>query len=168
MGKTSGGNRTLKSGSREYIARRKEVAEMIASGKYSSVTMSESGGGYVAIEKSSQRHKPEEIEAANHLAKKGYKVILKDEAGQVKTPDGYLFTASFEQRTPTQASVHKALEHAKIKNADIALIYDKHHIYHRADIDKGLERYELYNEYRFKQIIVVSKDGEVHRHRHNK
>lgn len=65
--------------------------------------------------KSSAKHKPEEIEAATILANKGYKVTRKDEAGEVKTPDGYLFTASFEQRTPTRASVKKALGHASEK-----------------------------------------------------
>ena len=167
MAKTSGGNRALKKDSREYRKRQIEVVTMLASGKYSSVTMSDKTGGYVAIEKSSQRHKPEEIEAATHLANKGYKVILKDEAGQVKTPDGYLFTASFEQRTPIQTSVNRALEHARDKRVDVALIYDKNHIYHRADIDKGLIKYEHYNKYRFKQIIVISKDGKIHRHKHN-
>lgn len=51
MAKTSGGNRQLKQGSREYRKRQIEVVMMLASGKYSSVTMSEKGGGFVAIEK---------------------------------------------------------------------------------------------------------------------
>lgn len=88
MAKTSGGVRTLKIGSREYRKRESEVNDMIASGKYQSVKMS-SGGGYVAVEKSTFKHKPEELEAANILAGKGYKVILKNESGIGKTPDGY-------------------------------------------------------------------------------
>lgn len=168
MAKTSGGNRALTKGSREYRKRQIEVVTMLASGKYSSVTISEKGGGFVAIEKSSKRHKPEEIEAATILANKGYKVTLKDEAGQVKTPDGYLFTASFEQRTPTRASVKKALGHASEKNADIALIYDKFHIYHREDINRGIKEYELKNRYRFQRIMVITSDGRIHRHKHNK
>jgi hypothetical protein len=167
MAKTSGGNRALTKGSREYRKRQTEVVTMLASGEYSSVTMSEKGGGFVAIEKSSKRHKPEEIEAATILADKGYKVKLKNEAGTATTPDGELFSISFEQRTPTSSSVNKALEHAKKKGADIALIYDKNHIYHRADIDSGIKEYESLNNYRFKQIIVVTKDRKVHRHRHN-
>ena len=88
MGKTSGGNRILKTGSREYRRRGKEVEEMLVSGKYSSVSLSVKGEGYVAIEKSPAKHKPEEIEAATILANRGYKVILKNEAGQTRTPDG--------------------------------------------------------------------------------
>lgn len=44
------------------------------------------GGKYVAIEKSPERHKPEELETARILTDKGYKVVLKNESGQVRTP----------------------------------------------------------------------------------
>lgn len=100
MAKTSGGVRTYKQGTSTYQKRQAEVAAMRASGRYSSVEMGK-GGGYVAIEKSLARHKPEELEAARILADKGYKLVLKNEAGSERTVDGYLFTASFEQRTPT-------------------------------------------------------------------
>ena len=171
MAKVSGGTRILKSGSKEYKNREKEVADMLASGKYSSVTMSEKGGGYVAIEKSSAKHKVEEIEAANILANKGYKVILKDEVSDIKTPDGYLFKASFEQRTPQKdgfRNVNKNLEHAKFKNAEISVIYDKYNKYNRKDIDEGIKYYESVNKYRFKEIIVITQDERVHKHKHNK
>ena len=84
MSKTIGGVRNLSSGGTAYRNRVAEAAEMRASGKYSSVTMAEKGTGYIAIEKSSAKHKPEELEAAMHLANKGYKVVLGNEAGQHK------------------------------------------------------------------------------------
>ena len=162
----------MTNGSREYASRQKEVGEMRASGKYSSVEMSRKGGGYVAIEKSKFPHKPEEIEAAHHLANKGYKVILKDEGGDMKTPDGYIFSFSFEQRTPTSAKgekgFNKALEHAKIKRSEVALVYDKYGLYTKEDAKAGVLRYESHNSYRFKRIIVVSARGNVHVHKHNK
>ena len=133
--------------------------------------MAENGTGWVAIEKSSIRHKPEEIEAANHLANKGYKVTLADEAGSEIVKDGKLFTASFEQKTPTaqgEKGVNKALEHAKKKEADIAVIYDKHRTYNRSEIEAGIKRYEGLNKYRFKKIIVIGSSGNVHVHTHNK
>lgn len=171
MAKTSGGVRALKIGSREYRKRENEIKDMMASGKYQSVKMS-SGGGYVAIEKSTSKHKPEEIEAANILANKGYKVILKDEAGQIKSADGTIFLATFEQRTPTQSKFKKSLEHAKSKNTenqkiDIAVVYDKYRIYNKKDVEIGIKDYESQNKYRFKQIIVISNKGNVHKHRHN-
>ena len=58
MAKTSGGVRTYKSGSSTYRKRQAEVEAMQQSGKYSSVELGK-GGGYVAIEKSSAKHKPE-------------------------------------------------------------------------------------------------------------
>lgn len=103
MAKISGGVRTFGVGSVTRRKREAEAAAMRASGRYSSVEMGK-GGGYVAIEKSTARHKPEELEASRILADKGYKVTLKNESGMSKTPDGYLFTASFEQRTSTGSS----------------------------------------------------------------
>lgn len=173
MAKTSGGVRTYGQGSSTYRKRQAETETMRKSGKYSSVEMGR-GGGYVAIEKSPARHKPEEIEAARILADKGYKVILKNEAGlghKVKTPDGYLFTASFEQRTPQGSSINNvknALAHARDKNADIAVIYDKHRLYNRKNVEAGISHYEATNKYRFKHIIVISAHGNIHRHKHGK
>lgn len=170
MAKGSGGVRTFKRGTSTHAKRKAEVDAMHKSGRYSSVEMT-AGGGYVAIEKSKAKHKPEEIEAARTLAKKGYKVILKDEAGELKTPDGYIFTASFEQRTPqgeTANNIFRGLEHAKSKRADIAVLYDKFEKHSRKTIEQGIVDYETKNEYRFKQIIVISKNGNVHRHKHNK
>ena len=170
MSKPTGGVRNVKSGGNAHRNRIAEAAEMRASGKYSSVTMANKGTGYVAIEKSSAKHKPEEIEAAMHLANKGYKVVLKDEGGSVRTPDGYIFKASFEQKTPNSSgakSVNNALEHAKVKGAKIAVIYDKHRAYDRQTIESGIIRYEGYNHYRFDRIIVIGPTGNVHIHKHN-
>ena len=172
MVKLSGGVRTYGRGDKTYRKRLAEVGEMRASGKYSLVEMGK-GGGWYAIEKSHAPHHPEEIEAAKILADKGYKVILKNEAGlglKIKTPDGYIFRASFEQRTPKSdgaVGVERALKHAREKKADIALIYDKNKLYDRADVENGILKYEHYNKYRFKQIIVVSSNGNIHRHKHN-
>ena len=169
MAKTSGGVRTFSVGSATRRKREAEVAAMRASGDYSSVEMGK-GGGYVAIEKSTARHKPEELEAARILANKGYKVTLKNESGMEKTPDGYLFKASFEQRTPkgeNYRNIVKGLEHAKKKSSDIAVLYDKYGLHTRSSIEKGLSQYEYLNKYRFKEVIVISKDGRIHRHKHN-
>ena len=146
---------------------------MIASGKYQSVKMS-SGGGYVAIEKSTFKHKPEELEVANILASKGYKVVLINESGnalRVKSPDGYLFSMSFEQRTPTKDganTIRNALFHARNKGTDIALIYSKNHVFSRESVDNGIKLFEDVVDYWFKEIIIVADNGNIHRHKHNK
>lgn len=172
MAKQSGGVRNVAAGSAAYNSRLNEVAQMRASGKYSSVEMAENGTGWVAIEKSPAPHKPEEIEAAHHLANKGYKVTLTSEAGNEVVKDGDLFSASFEQRTPTAKGakgINKALEHAKAKRTDIAVIYDKHRTYNRCEVEAGIRRYEGFssNKHRFKKIIVIGSNGSVHVHAHN-
>ena len=169
MAKTAGGVRTYRQGTSTYQKRFEEVGRLRMSGRYSSVDIGK-GGGWLAIEKSRFPHKPEEIEAARILGDKGYKVMLKNESGMERTPDGYLFKASFEQRTPQGGSyrnVVKGLEHAKKKSSDIAVLYDKHGVHTRSSIEKGLSQYEYLNKYRFKEIIVISKDGRIHRHKHN-
>lgn len=169
MAKDYGGDRMVEQHAQPYADVKKKVEEMRASGKYSEVEMTSNGGIY-AVEKGKARHKPEEKEAAKHMAKAGYQVTLKDETGDVKTPDGHLYSFTFEQRTPTTKgarSVMKALEHAKSKPAEIAVIYDKHYVYHRETIEQGLSLYEQFNSYRFKRIIVISKSGNVYEHSHN-
>lgn len=169
MAKTSGGMRTFQSGSATYQKRLSEVEAMRRSGKYSSVEMGK-GGGYVAIEKSTSKHKPEELEAARILADKGYKVTLKNEAGEMKTPDGYLFTASFEQRTPTGNSaknIRTSLYHSRDKKANIPVLYIKGNGHTRKSIEDGIKYFENSSKYRFKEIIIVTQNGKIHRHKHN-
>lgn len=171
MSKESGGVRNVSAGSVAYDNRVKEVTSMRLSGNYSSVEMSPSGTGWVAIEKSPKRHSSEEIEAAQHLASKGYKVTLKDEAGYVRVEDGRLFKATFEQRTPTKGGakvVQRALEHAKSKHGvQVAVIYDRNGLFRRRDIETGIRNYESFNKYRFERIIVIGKSGRVHVHKHD-
>lgn len=169
MAKTSGGVRTYQRSTSTYRKRQAEVEAMRASGKYSSVEMGK-GGGYVAIEKSTARHKPEELEAARILANKGYKVILKNESGMSKTPDGYLFSASFEQRTPQGNSIKNiraSLYHGRDKKVDIPVLYMKGNGHTRKSVEDGIRYFESSSKYRFKEIIVVTQDGKIHRHKHD-
>jgi len=180
--KQGGGNRVLKTGSKEYTARELEVIKMQESRKYSSVEFSNKGGGYVAVEKSAKKKTKDEIKAAKLLSNKGYKVILKDEAGELTTHDGYIFKFTYDQNTPEKKTkeggkltenqkvrrVAKFLEHAKKKDADISLIYMKHKAYNKQNIIDGIKRYEKHNKYyRLKKIIILTKNGRIHVHKHN-
>lgn len=172
MSKGSGGTRPVSPHSKAYDNRKSEAESLSLSGSYSSVEFRPKGGGYVAIEKGGKPHSQSEIEVAQYLSDSGYKVTLLAEGGQgfkVKTPDGKVFKASYEQRTPESSSVKNCLDHAKEKRADIALIYDKNKIYHRQDIEKGINEFESVNsKKRFQDIIVVESNGKVHHHKHNK
>lgn len=172
MAKSSGGVRNVPVGSSAYNNRLAEVAAMRANGRYSSVEMAENGTGWVAIEKSSAKHKPEEIEAARHLANKGYKVTLTDEAGSATVNDGKLFAASFEQKTPdgrqnTPENIRSALRHGRDKRSDMVVIYQKHGKHSRQAVEQGIKMYEAQSKHRFKKIIIVTRDGRLHHHKHN-
>lgn len=162
---------------------------MQASGNYSEVYFSEKTGGYYAIEKSTMDHKPEEIEAAKHMADAGYKVVLTDEGGSGVSADGKVFNFVYEQSTPNPEhprtndslsnSVKNALQYGveKVKKAernhqddfkvDVAVIFDKHHSYRAKHIEAGITQFELYGKFHYKKIIVISKSGNVYEHSHN-
>lgn len=171
MGKEFGSDRLVDKYRQPHAEVARKVAGMKESGDYSIVEKT-AAGGIFAIEKGKARHKPDEIEAGRHMAEAGYHVTLKDETGDVKTPDGHVFSFTYEQRTPTKAggahSVVKSIEHAKKKTADVAVIYDKHHVYNRTVIEQGIELYERHNKYRFKRVIIISKSGNVYEHSHKK
>lgn len=189
MAKSSGGVRNVPMGSTAYNNRLKEVAEMRASGKYSSVQMAPNGTGWIAIENSTRTHSKEEIEAATHLANAGYKVTLTNESGHVETPDGKMFNYSYEQSTPSTKSgeegAKECIDHAASKirshwakhhkepgykplKIDVAVIYDKHNRFTRTDIENGLRAYEKSEKrIRYKKVIVISSKGHIHVHKHN-
>ena len=85
---------------------------------------------------------------------------------RVKTPYGKLFSASYEQKTPEGSPIKKALDHALEKNADIAVIFDKHNLYHKEEIYKGISDFEKYNNgHKFKNILVIERNGKIHTHK---
>lgn len=172
MSKTTGGVRNLAPNSKAYKNRLAEVSQMRASGNYSSVTMAEKGTGYVAIEKSPAKHKPEELEAAMHLANHGYKVILGNEAGNATVSEGRLFFSTYEQRTPDGTSdkaknITNALRHARDKKADIAVIYMKYGKHPRKAVEQGIREFEKTSKYRFREVIIITQDGRLHHHKHD-
>ncbi len=168
MVKLSGGSRTLKGGSATYNARQSEFHRLMQNGEYSKGYFSTKGGGYYLIEKSKAKHKDEEIEAARHLADKGYIVKLKDEAGSVRTPDGTIFSTVFEQSTPRGDSVNNfsnCLNHAKVKpSATAAVVYMKYGGHTKATIREAIKSYSENNSKQL-TVFVVTKDGRIHRWR---
>lgn len=177
MVKLSGGSRTLTGGSREYGRREVEFNQLRNSGRYSEGYFSKKGGEYVLVERSTMPHSQDEIEAARFMADKGYIVTLTDESNQgkgskVKTPDGKIFDATFEQRTPdgtqnTPENIRSALRHGRDKQSDMVVIYQKHGKHSRAAVEEGIRMYEAQSRHRFSQIMIVTRDGRIHRHKHN-
>lgn len=169
MSKGSGGVRPL--ATKQIPAREKEYRNLMATGEYGDSYFSPSGG-FVVSENTKVSHSEEEWEAAIALADNGYRVILKNEAGMGKTRDGDLILfGEYEQRTPKGSGAINfkgVLRHARDKNADIALAYQKEGTHSRDDIEKAISEFESESKYRFKRIIVVTKDGRIHTHFHKK
>lgn len=165
MAKVSGGCRILTVGSRQYNQRKQEFQELMNSGMYSDGYFSEKSGGYYVVEESRAKHKPEELEAAKILADNGYKVTLIDEAGDIKTPDGKVFTAYFEQSTPEGSSVNNfkgALNHAWEKpNATAAVIYQKYGTHSKETIQQAIAEYSKYSPRKL-DVYVLTRDGRIH------
>lgn len=203
MGKGSGGTRRSTPGgvvsemdySSEGVALRplteKEKAELRANSEYSSIKFYPNGG-FVAIEKSPQKHSEDEITVGRFLAKSGRQVILKNEAGFIKTRDGEIISiGNYEQRTPSKTieqkygeggydkvkTMRNAIAHAHSKKADIALIYLKNGYHKDKDVKNGIRAFMFgYTDndgvqhngsnYRFKQIITVSRNGKIKVYHH--
>ncbi|MDR2586371.1 MAG: hypothetical protein LBC84_09205 [Prevotellaceae bacterium] len=179
--KPGGGNRELKVGSKSFLSRRAEYWELMATTKYREGYFSDMSGGYYLEEKSSKATDIVEREAGMILADNGYIAIKKDEAGMDVTVDGYLHRYSFtyEQRTPyegmkknempksgTPENIRRALSHAKEKVADFAIIYMKHNKHTVQSVKDGIRLFEAQDSYRFNQIIIITKDGRLHKHKH--
>lgn len=64
-------------------------------------------------------------------------------------------------------SIKKALNHAKAKGANVAVIYDRSGIYHRDNVERGLTNFESKSVYRFNAILVIDENGNVWEHQHN-
>lgn len=174
MAKSSGGIRSLGKRTVAKENRRSEFQKELASGKYSDRKkdsyFDENSGGYYLIEKSTRKHPKVEMEVAEFLAKKGYKVTLIDESGTSIKVDGKIFQVTYEQRTPkgdTYKNFNNALEHAKKKGAESAIIYMKNSNHTRKSVEEGIKYYEKLNQYRFKNILIVTKNGKIHIHKHN-
>lgn len=118
------------------------------------------------VENSRAKHKPEELEAARFMADKDYIVTLTDEAGDVRTPDGSVFSAEFEQSSPKGDSVNNfknCLEHARDKpRATAAVVYMRDAGHTKAIVKAGIEKYREHNSQPLR-VYVVTKDGRIHR-----
>lgn len=136
-----------------------------------------------------------EIEAAKALADAGINIkltpegdgyeiyatnvkIKKDGTKVYKYSEGRMSAYTFEQRTPTEiendaaSSVRMAINHANSKKSSIALIYDKHSLFHRKDIEDGMKLYQskhhMWETKGVKCVVVVNSKGQVYEHQFDK
>ena len=148
----------------------------------------EDGGGYLLYAKD-RKMDNYEYNAATLMAHKGYPMRMTPEGGNdyyltiingsKKYGDGRIAFTSYEQRSPKAANdatarktVENAINHARKKGAQIAVIYDYSRSFKPADIKHGCEHYVRNNEKRryksVEWVIVVSGSGNVHEWNLNK
>lgn len=189
MAKASGDTRTVRptSGSIEHnrsvFGYETSMPDVVKTESY----FSEKSGGYLLQMKG---HTVDEVEheAMKHLADAGFAIVATPEGGKsfisnindkgkATYADGLAMGNVFELKSPSPQSnasdhldnsIKKALNHARSKNAQIPVIYDRNGIYHRDNIERGLSDYESKSEVRFKAILVIDKNGKVWEHQHNK
>ncbi len=167
-----------------------QFQQLLATGLYDTDRSYFSRSGAYVLYQRGHRFHPEEIEAAEAMADHGINVKLTSEGGHEnitatsskgnnKYSEGRvgLEELTFEQSTPSTPpspdraakAVNKALEHAKKKRSEVAVLYDRNGFFHRTDIDAGIKEYEKHqsNTLRFKAILVISKDKKVYEWTHN-
>lgn len=190
MPKASGNTRTIRptSGPRtqNYLVFKYETAmsDIDASKSY----FSKKSGGYV-LTMTGSTHSDDEIAVAKAMANDGLLVVLTPEGGvkfrsgkSKKKEEDYVYADglvngyTYEQQTKNPQlgtkqnltnAIDSALQHARNKNAQIPLIYDKNGKFHRDDIENGLKQFEENASYRFKAVLVVDKNGNVWEHQHH-
>lgn len=167
-----------------------EFRAALATGKYDiEKSYLSDNGAYVLFEKGHIYH-TEEIEAAKAMADHGIIVTMGQEGdpaqataknlkGNPKFSEGLLSIEklTYEQSTRQQLntaaekSVKTALEHAKAKGSDVAVVYDRGGLFHRNDIRAGIKLYESYKNNRshlFKSILIIDKNKNVYEWNHTK
>lgn len=154
---------------------------------------SEKSGGYLIAMKGHNLSSLE-AEAGKYLADFGLQVHLtpegagheiyathsyvKDGKTHYKFPEGKINMFTFEQKAPSkiessiERSVRQAILHANSKHADIAVIYDKHNLFDRNDIENGMKLYQSkfkkWETKGVKAVIAISHDGGVFEHQFDK
>lgn len=189
MSKSSGGTRVIRptSGTKSYNRNVFEYETAMEDVDEKKSYFSEKTGAYSLVMKGHILTK-EEREVAEILADNGYisvwtpeggKLFVAKISGRKGTPkylDGYISGVTFDQKTPNpermtkddlDKSVVKALEHAVLKDGDVALIYDRYGVFHRENIADGIARFETLNTKRLKAIVVINSKKEIYEWYHD-
>ena len=188
MAKANGSTRLVQPTAASKAENLSDFNAKMATGKYevSLSSISASTGAYVVYMMGHEYHK-EEMEAAKYLADNGFNVVLTPEGPSYeiyatniqkgKFSDGTVSQITYEQSTPkgividAQTTVRGAIRHANLKHSEIALIYDRHSLFHREDIEKGMQYYQQSDKTwkkKAKVVLVVNSKGEVWEHQFDK
>ena len=186
MAKAFGSTRIVQPSTVAKAANFADFNARMSTGLYdaSKSSISAVSGAYVAYMTGHEYH-IEEMEAAKALSNAGFNVVLTPEGagyeiyatavkgGKHKYSEGTVSQYTFEQRTPqsiekdAETTVRGAIRHANEKHSQIALIYDRHSLFHRDNIEDGMKLYQKSDKAwkkKVKAVIVVNSKGEVYEH----
>ena len=179
--KASGNTRAVTPTKQAIAKSRSEYSEEMKKGLYDE-TLSKfdiESGGYLFYYKGRKFDK-DEYDAAMIATNGGYQMIVTPEGGaefilsaykgKNKYGDGKVAMFSYEQSTPApkgksseelDKAIDGAVNHAKVKGASVALIYDKNGTFHRENVKAGIERYMEFNKKSKHQSVkwVLMIDG---------
>lgn len=198
MTKASGNTRIVRPANKSKEENREYYLSQIASGNIDASLsyFSERTGAFMLFmngheHSASHQDTEAELEVGRALADNGICVTLTPEGDgyemyathvkhnadgttTYKYSEGTMSMFTYEQKTPTsiqdaaKASVRQAIVHANSKHSQIALIYDKHSLFHRQDIEEGMRyyqsKYHAWKEKGAKVVIVVNARKEVYEH----
>ena len=188
MSKSYGGTRVVTPTTKNKAAAKSDYKKALSGGKFDKdLSYFSEKTGASALYMHGHNYHETEIEAAKILADNGYNVVLTpenhnayiskiDKKGNPKFVDGTVSLYTYEQSTPLPSnktqeglakSINNTIQHARDKNAQIAVIYDKYNSYHREDINRGMKMFESKNKYRVKAVLTINTKGEVHEWLHD-
>ncbi|SEA80920.1 hypothetical protein SAMN04487851_114111 [Prevotella sp. tc2-28] len=188
MAKAFGSTRIVQPSAAGKAANLADFNARMATGQYdpSNSSISAVSGAYVAYMTGHEYH-IEEMEAAKALSDAGFNVVLTPEGPgyeiyatnmqKGKFSEGTVSQITYEQTTPksikdeAKVTVKNAIVHANKKHSEIALIYDRHNLFHRKDIEDGMKHYQSITpkwEFKAKVVLVVNSKGEVYEHQFDK
>ena len=198
MSKASGNTRLLTPKQRQIDKARNEYNQIVSSSLVdASLSYFSEQTGAHAIFMKGHNHTDKiadaeaELEVARAIADNGINVTLTPEGGKYtmyatnvkinkdglkkyKFAEGLMATYTYEQKTPTEinssaeSSVRLAINHANDKHAQIALIYDKHSLFHTKDIENGMKlyqsRHKAWKTKGVKAVVVISSKKILYEH----
>lgn len=136
-------------------------------------------GGFVVV--NNNHNNPQKIDmseiAVKKLAKKGYKIYLEDERNFITgqpSPDGRVYKEVMDVKTVNvvgKNTIKNHLENATKQGASVVILYQNNEKMTRSYVESQIELFNNKSPKRAKDklklVIVVGKNGNVHRHKIN-
>lgn len=173
--KTSGGTRNYAKQPGTLGKRRSEFDKLMGSGDYDRKnSIFDKSGGFVVIH-NEHNLKDGEKEAAQKLARKGYKVYLDSEHSTLShdsKKDGSLYRSPMDIKAIGEAgkwSVKREMERAAKQGANTVVLLQRTKAMTRNYVEEQLQKFRDYSPQRarekIKYVVVVGASGNVHRHK---